>query len=147
MKRGFARMKDRWVTVFAGAALVLALTMGTNAAFAATGPSGPQGRTWDEVKSLPDWAGVWVSQSLPKAAGWPLNDKGKAQAAALAKLRQTNGDVPSRSKQCQVSGLPGGMSGPEEYTEEFIFTPGQVTLTQTQGFARRIYTEIGRAHV
>src|SRR5689334_20560972 len=100
--------------------------------------SADQNAGWDAVKSLPDWAGVWASTNLSnrdigKAHLTPL---GTAHMAELKKLRETNGDVPSRSKHCQMSGFPGGMSGPEEYTEEFLFTPGQVTMTQVQGFVR-----------
>jgi hypothetical protein len=131
---------------FAMAAVALtALGLSSGAAPAADGVSTPQGNNWDNIKQLPDWQGVWVSQSLPNAKGWPLNDKGQAQNAQLMKLRAVNGDVPSRSKKCEPGGFPGGMSGPEEYTEEWVFTPGEVLLTQTQGFVRRIYTD-GRKH-
>ena len=105
----------------------------------------PQGDSWESVKKLPDWGGVWASMNLPSAKTMPFNAKGKAQAATLAKLREINGDIPSRAKHCILNGFPGGMSGPEEYTEEFLYTPGQVTMTQVQGFVRRIYTD-GRKH-
>ena len=44
-----------------------------------------------------------------------------------------------------VSGWPSGVGGPEEYSEEWIFTPGQVTMTGAIGFVRRIHTD-GRKH-
>ncbi len=129
------------------AAALSALCLSAGSAPAADDAASPQGKTWDDVKNLPDWTGVWVSQSLPKSTGWPLNDKGQKEADALGALRKVNGDIPSRSKKCLPGGFPGGMSGPEEYTEEWVFLPGEVLLTQTQGFVRRIYTDSRKHHI
>lgn len=104
----------------------------------------PQGATWDEVKKLPDWEGVWVAEQHPPPV-MPFNDKGKAQWAALQAIRKVGGDTPSRAKHCLLQGFPGGRTGPEEYTVEWLITPGQVTMTQVQGYVRRIYTD-GRKH-
>lgn len=128
-----------------GVALTAAfLCMGTALAGAQTAAKPLAGASWDSIKSLPDWSGVWswIRMDRPKM---PVNARGQAQLAALEKLRKVAGDIPSRAKHCMLEGHPGGLTGPEEYTEEWLFTPGQVTMTQVQGFVRRIHTD-GRKH-
>lgn len=130
-------------TLLAAAAGLAVLGL-TQTAFAQSAPS-PQGDSWDSIKLLPDWSGIWTSQVNPGQKGMIFNAKGKAAADKLEALRKVNGDIPSRQKLCLLSGFPGGMGGPEQFTNEFLFTPGQVTLSNSQAFVRRIFTD-GRKH-
>ena len=92
----------------------------------------------------PDWNGVftWIRNPRPPM---PVTARGQAQLDMIERLRKVNGDIPSRAKRCMLEGWPAGPTGPEEYSEEFVFTPGQVTMTQSQGYVRRIFTD-GRKH-
>ena len=110
----------------------------------ASAANAKQGASWDDIKQLPDWFGVWtwIDEKHPTM---PVNAKGQAQLDQLALERKVKGDINARQKRCILAGWPSGMSGPEEYSLEFFFTPGQVTMTESQGFVRRIYTD-GRKH-
>jgi hypothetical protein len=112
---------------------------------AAAAQSVSQGQSWDAIKALPDWDGVWAAAGNASSRGMSFTPAGKAQNDNLNNLRGDNGDVPSRHKKCILAGFPSGMTGPEQYTIEFVYTPGQVTITDSQAFVRRIYTD-GRKH-
>ena len=103
------------------------------------------GDTWDSIKTLPDWSGVWASATNPSGKGMQFSDAGKVQADELAKLREVNGDIPSRQKKCLLAGFPGSMTGPEQFTLEFLYAPGETLLTDSQAYVRHIYTD-GRKH-
>ncbi len=120
--------------------LGVVLSLATPAFAANTG----QGATWDDVKQLPDWTGVWTWLRNERL-NMPVNAKGQAQLDQIAKDRKLNGDIDARAKHCMLEGWPAGPTGPEEYAEEFVYTPGRVTMTQSQGYVRRIYTD-GRKH-
>ena len=69
----------------------------------------------------------------------------QAHIIIRAEIVHADDAVTARQKRCMVSGWPSGVGGPEEYSEEWIFTPGQVTMTGAIGFVRRIHTD-GRKH-
>ncbi len=132
--------------LFAAAAV---LTCDGTASWAAEGASGPQGDSWDSIKQLPDFSGVWQVGSFNPVAQFkdnplPLNPVWKKKSDELASIRAKGGDIEGRAKYCIALGFPGGMVGPEEI-HEFLYTPGQVTMTDVQGYVRRIYTD-GRKH-
>lgn len=133
-------IKSNLLTIGVAAALLAAILPAASALAA----NSAQGATWDEIKQLPDWRGVWTWQRN-KRPDMPVNAKGQAELDKMAKDRATSGDIDARAKHCMLEGWPAGPTGPEEYSEEFVFTPGQVTMTQSQGYVRRIYTD-GRKH-
>lgn len=147
-------MKNAYSRI-AAAILASAVFVGGAAAFAADAAkpamkgTGPQGDTIDSIKQLPDWTGVWEPLDLPKGAdeykmkpaltpAWSKRfDEIKAMTAAKKK-------VPSRNADCITRGVPGGMWDNETLLE-FYFTPKRVTMVDTSGWVRRIYTD-GRDH-
>ena len=124
--------------------IVCVLICGIAPVGAARATNTGQGASWDEVKQLPDWGGVWnwVNKPVPT---FPMTAKGQEQLDMIARIRGAQGDIPARSKNCVLGGFPADPVGPEEYTTEFTFTPGQITVTGSQGYARRLYTD-GRKH-
>jgi hypothetical protein len=107
----------------------------------------PQGDSWDSIKLLPDWSGVWVLESGTEAAEdsfgtdggrVPLTPKYMAlRAAARAAHAQQNYSF------CLPAGTPGILQHGEMH--EYLFTPGRVTMLIEDGEVRRIDTN-GRAH-
>lgn len=123
------------------------------AAIAASQAASPQGDSWDSIKKLPDWSGVWTRyhQQPGKAAPPP------AGAQASAEVRAAGGDAVSftpeyakiaidaaqrRAQQnlsyCLPAGTPGILQHNVLY--EYLFTPGRVTMLFEDGEVRRIYT-------
>jgi hypothetical protein len=107
----------------------------------------PPGDSWDSIKQLPDWSGVWVLLSGTEAAEdsfgtdggrVPLTPKYMAlRAAARAAHAQQNYSY------CLPAGTPGILQHGEMH--EYLFTPGRVTMLIEDGEVRRIDTN-GRAH-
>lgn len=110
--------------------------------------AGLPGDSWDSIKQLPDFSGVWQSTNVAPGAvakgKMVVTPAWQKKLDALAAVRKKSGDVEGRAKYCIYLGFPGGMAGPEE-VHEFLYTPGQVTMTDVQGYVRRIYTD-GRKH-
>ena len=106
--------------------------------------SGNQGRTWDEIKALPDWSGVWepIMNRPPNGSQFsvqpPLTTRWQKKLEVIRKIAAAGGDVPSRAYHCIALGPPAEMGGPEALLE-FLFTPGRVTIDSVQGWLRRIY--------
>jgi hypothetical protein len=111
----------------------------------------PQGDTWESIKRLPDWSGVWVlyleggakeasEDSFGTDSGRvPLTPKyADLRAAARASRAQNN------LSNCLPAGTPGVLQ--HGFLHEYLFTPGRVTLLVEDGEVRRIYTD-GRPHV
>lgn len=141
----------RSMQVAAMAALAVVAVGSTRAADAAANEAtSPQGRSWDSIKHLPDWSGVWA-----------LNLQGHLFAGAESKGTD-NGAVPLTPKYFQLRAatraaraqenlsncLPAGVPGIMLHTIqlEFLFAPGRVTLITENGEVRRIYTD-GRPHL
>lgn len=119
-----------------------------------------RGQTWDSIKTLPDWSGIWTPGQPPAGAsaaesppagifgtGVPLTPKYAAERdERLAAVRGDKGQdkIPlSNSGLCLPNGTPANM-GPVSH--EYLFTPGRVTILLENSEIRRIYTD-GRAHV
>lgn len=119
---------------------------------AANARSTAQGRTWDSIKKLPDWSGVWV-----------LSDESWTEAIA-ALTGQDGGRMPltprylairtdinsqpdftrfSNENKCLPVGIPGSTGIPIGH--EYLFTPGRVTVIFENGIVRRIDTS-GHPH-
>ncbi len=139
------------ITAFALAGLLAA-----GAAMAADAPpahdpnaKGPQGDTIDSIKQLPDFGGVWEPINPPQSAdeyktkppltaAWAKRfDENKAALAAKKK-------IPSRDANCVSRGVPGDMWDKDTLLE-FYYSPARVTIVDTTGWVRRIYTD-GRDH-
>jgi hypothetical protein len=146
-----------------GAALLAVcglLTVAGHAAPAAA-PTHPalRGQTWDSIKHLPDWSGVWAPSRplLPRNPGSgtgfvfggdvPLKPKYAAMRdERMAAVRGERGrdKIPlSNSGLCLPNGTPANM-GPVGH--EYLFSPGRVTILLENSEIRRIWTD-GRPHV
>jgi hypothetical protein len=99
---------------------------GNNAATAVDQPQAdPQGDSWDSIKQLPDWSGVWVLQSGTEAAEDSFGTDGgrvpltpkymKLRAEARASHAQQNYSF------CLPAGTPGILQHGEMH--EYLFTP------------------------
>jgi len=149
------------------------LVVATCGLLAATGPvgwaaaapaGGLRGQTWDSIKHLPDWSGVWApSRPAPPpaaagqagvagagfvfGAGVPLKPKYAAMRdERMAAVRGDRGrdKIPlSNSGLCLPNGTPANM-GPVGH--EYLFSPGRVTILLENSEIRRIWTD-GRPHV
>jgi hypothetical protein len=107
----------------------------------------PQGRTWDSIKRLPDWSGVWVltdeswtefiAAVRPNLSRVPLTP-------TYAAMRATN-DVTeiNNETRCIPMGMPDSLAIPIGH--EYLFTPGRVTMVFENGIVRRIDTS-GHPH-
>jgi hypothetical protein len=148
-----------WTAMLAaGACLALA---GSPAA-AAPNPA-LRGMTWESIKGLPDWSGMW--QPLFKAPegvadpGLPVGGflggtaplTPKYEALRQKRMLAVRGEgekglegVPlSNSGYCLPNGTPGNM-GPVAH--EYVYSPGRVTILLENSEIRRIWTD-GRGHV
>ena len=120
-----------------------------------------RGQTWDSIKRLPDWTGVWAP-SRPAAPprnggvggkgfvfGGDVPLKPKYAAMRDERMAAVRGDrgrdkIPlSNSGLCLPTGTPANM-GPVGH--EYLFSPGRVTILLENSEIRRIWTD-GRPHV
>ena len=110
------------------------------------------GSTWDSMKALPDWSGVWVLSDASWTAAFagatgrdggtvPLTPRYRALRATHLK----DGDISSfeNESKCIPDGIPGSLGLPHGH--EYLFTPGRVTVIVEDGVVRRIDTS-GRPH-
>jgi hypothetical protein len=119
-----------------------------------------RGLSWDSIKQLPDWSGVWAPSrpqrprgSAGPGAGFvfgadvPLKPKYAAERdERMAAVRGDKGldKIPlSNSGLCLPNGTPANM-GPVAH--EYLYSPGRVTILLENSEIRRIWTD-GRAHV
>ena len=147
-----------------GAALLVAvcgLLAATLEAAHAAVPTPPalRGQTWDSIKRLPDWSGVWaparplLPRNFASPTGFvfggdvPLKPKYAAMRdERMAAVRGERGrdKIPlSNSGLCLPNGTPANM-GPVAH--EYLFSPGRVTILLENSEIRRIWTD-GRPHV
>jgi len=116
----------------------------------------PQGRTWDSIKHLPDWTGVWVlsdeswTEAVKASTGQdegatPLTPRYLAirdeQNQSENENRATA--VPENEYTCTPVGIPESTAIPIGH--EYLLTPGRVTVIFENGIVRRIDTS-GRPH-
>ena len=107
----------------------------------------PQGRTWDSIKRLPDWSGVWVlsDESFGKdfvalrGGHLPLTAHYEAIRAANWATGQPRID---NEMKCMTEGMPASAGIPIGH--EYLFTPGRVTMIFENGLVRRIDTSGGK---
>lgn len=131
-------------------------------AYAATADKAAMpGGSWDSIKKLPDWSGMWTPTRPPPGAhslGAPggifgdtapltpkyaaIRDK-RVQAVRGEGEQGVNGIPLSNSGLCLPNGTPHNM---EPVSHEYLFTPGRVTILLENSEARRIWTD-GRGHV
>jgi hypothetical protein len=130
-------------TLLGACAMAAALSCGASAEDAV-----PQGDTYDSIAKLPDWSGTWIPFQ-GRASVWQMDPNmftpaWQAKKKAIDAVHAVGGDQEGRDKHCIFQGLPSDMAGPE-VVQDFLFTPGRVTITDVQSFTRRIYTD-GRKH-
>ncbi len=124
-----------------------------------------RGGTWDSIKALPDWSGMWTPGRPPAGvpqpprpagnfatlgfmAGAPFKPEIAAQSAArMARVRGDSpggeADIPlSNSGSCIPGGVPGNMA---LVSHEYAYTPGRVIILLENSEVRRIWTD-GRGH-
>ncbi len=108
----------------------------------------PQGDTYDSIAKLPDWSGTWIPFQ-GRVSVWQLKadlftPAWQEKKKALDAVHAVGGDQEGRDKHCIFQGLPSDMAGPE-IVQDFVYSPGRVTITDVESFVRRIYTD-GRKH-
>jgi hypothetical protein len=145
--------------LMAGAALGLALLAAADAVGATvsspgknSAPRTAQGRTWDSIKKLPDWSGVWVlsDESWTEAVSAVLGRDGgriplTARYLAIRSAHIASPDFTqfSNESKCIPPGIPESSAIPLGH--EYLLTPGRVTVIFENGIVRRIDTS-GRPH-
>jgi hypothetical protein len=118
-----------------------------------------QGESWDAIKKLPDWSGVWSPRTFsarkpgdPPVAPPPSPPQfTPAYAAKFAAYQKQQDDRKKKGSKygagfvsqvanCAPYGLPESMHLP--YPIEFLYTPGRVTIAiEVDSIVRRIYTD------
>jgi hypothetical protein len=160
---GPAAVKRLGAVLFVAACALNAATWPVGRA-SAVAPAAPRGQTWDSIKQLPDWSGVWAPsrpaiapRGSPGAPGGlatfvfggdvPLKPKYAAMRdERMAAVRGEKGrdKIPlSNSGLCLPNGTPANM-GPVAH--EYLYSPGRVTILLENSEVRRIWTD-GRSHV
>lgn len=132
----------------AGMALSMLFALGgVPPLLAAEKVNSPQGDTWDSIKQLPDWSGVWVMVQGSGAAedSWGTDGGRVPLTPKYMELRAT-----ARANYAQANlstCLPAGPTAVLQHgiLHEYLFTPGRVTIIFEDGEVRRINTD-GRAH-
>ncbi|MEJ1963726.1 MAG: hypothetical protein WDO56_20075 [Gammaproteobacteria bacterium] len=110
--------------------------------------SGAQGRSWDEIRKLPDWSGVWVisDESVAEAFGIILG-AGAARVPLTepyaALLKANAGNRSNNETKCIPVGIPESLQ--ISIGHEYLFTPRRVTAIFENGIVRRIDTS-GNPH-
>ena len=159
----------RWHALVLIATCGMLVLAGVSTGIDAQGSSAPRretlrGMTWDSIKALPDWSGMWTPGAPPPAqtSGQPARPAGGGvfgagvpfkpvyQARADARMLRVRGqaaggqgDIPlSNSGFCIPAGVPSNMA---LVSHEYAFRPGQVTMILENSEVRRIFTD-GRAH-
>lgn len=121
--------------------LTVAIFAGSGLAAAAS----PQGGTWDSIKQLPNWSGVFAldrvghetdgRDSSPEDGGHvPLTPEYRKLRDASAQ-----GTAQPSLAFCLPAGVPGVML--HTLLTEWLFTPGRVTILFEDGEVRRIFTD------
>lgn len=121
-----------------------------------------RGMTWDSIKGMPDWSGMWTPGRPPPGtprpaiapgggftSGAPYKPEIAARnAARFARVRGAGPggetDIPlSNSGLCIPGGVPGNMA---LVSHEYLFSPGRVIILLENSEVRRVWTD-GRDHV
>jgi hypothetical protein len=129
----------------------MSATMASDSPQTTRATSTAQGRTWDSIKRLPDWSGVWVlsddswGEVMAAASG---RDNGRLPLSPQYTAIRAAQSVPdftqfSNESKCIPVGIPESMAIPIGH--EYLFSPGRVTVIFENGIVRRIDTS-GRSH-
>ena len=123
-----------------------------------------RGQTWDSIKAMPNWTGMWTPGRPPEGTAAPAGFGGagaifgagvpltpKYSAIRDARMLRVRGDGPggvadiplSNSGFCLPNGTPHNMT---PVSHEYLFSPGRVTILLENSEIRRIWTD-GRGHV
>ena len=101
----------------------------------------PQGESWDAIKQLPDWSGVWqgsISSFKPPPPP-QLTPAYAARMAAYNAAKARGENLQTAHANCMPFAFPSSMG---IYPVEFLFTPGKVTVAiETDSQMRRIFTD------
>jgi hypothetical protein len=131
-------------TSLMAARALLLLTAGT-AVCAGAFAASPQGDTWDSIKQLPNWSGIFaldrVGHETAGRDSSPEDGGAVPLTPAWHKLRDesTQGKGQPSLAFCLPAGVPGVML--HTLLTEWLFTPGRVTILVEDGEVRRIYTD------
>ena len=144
------------LAAIAAVAVAISAPLATRAFAENADPTLPGG-SWQLIKQLPDFSGVWepinpIKQADNYRQKFPLTAKAAAEYSDLAKKIAAHQKIDSRTITlpgagipCQPRGFPGGMFD-DKALLEFEFTPGRVTINDTAGWVRWVYTD-GRKHL
>lgn len=105
----------------------------------------PQGDTWDSIKQLPDWSGVFsLDRTGHETAGLDSGPDDHGVVPLTPEYRQLRAQASQGKGQpnlayCLPAGVPGVML--HTLLSEWLFTPGRVTVLFEDGELRRIYTD------
>ncbi|HTP38164.1 MAG TPA: hypothetical protein VMI92_01190 [Steroidobacteraceae bacterium] len=137
--------------LLAGQAWLLAACGTPAAQNPAASVASPQGDSWASIKQLPDWSGTWTysmtdTLALKVPEGVLLDEKNVPMQPDYAERRAkaVAAHAQNSLSTCLPAGIPGVML--HGTLDEFLFTPGRVTMLVEDGEVRRIYTD-GRPHV
>jgi hypothetical protein len=98
------------------------------------------GMTYDSLKSLPDWSGLWGRGDSANATFLEQPPPLKPDLLAQWNWAPSGDSEPDPGRYCRPQQFTGYNGGFIE-SVEFLFTPGRVTLTNERGLIRRIYTD------
>lgn len=138
---------NRWAAAQLAVLLCVVLIYPLQSTEAAERASSPHGNTWDSIKQLPDWSGVWVliSGSGATEDSWGTDGDRVALTPKYQALRATARATYAQANMSTC--LPAGPTAILQHgvLHEYLFTPGRVTILFEDGEVRRIHTD-GRAH-
>jgi hypothetical protein len=123
------------------AALLLLVSI-ASCARAAT--ASPQGDTWESIKRLPDWSGVFALDRVGHETAGRDSSPDDGGAVPLTpeyrrlRLQADQGTAQPSLAYCLPAGVPGAML--HTLLTEWLFTPGRVTVLFEDGEVRRIDT-------
>lgn len=125
------------------AAFSVALATFAASVQAASPQRSPQGDTWDTIKQLPDWSGIFALDRASHEFGGQEDYSGKlvpltAEYRRLGPEKYDPAKVQPNLARCLPAGVPGVML--HTLLSEWLFTPGRVTILFEDGEVRRIDT-------
>lgn len=106
--------------------------------------SSPQGDSWDSIKKLPDWSGVWALDRVGHETAGRDSSPNDGGAVPLTpeyrelRLKSSQSTEQPNLAYCLPAGVPGVML--HTFLLEWLFTPGRVTMLVEDGEVRRIHT-------
>ena len=126
---------------------ILTLAMLWAVSLPAHAQSGPQGDSWESIAELPELTGLWigVSGGGGGAQGPSLAPDYAAMLARYNDARASGEIEDGPAANCVPTGMP-GMMGSSNYPQQFLLTPGKLTIiAEVYSQWRQIHTD-GREH-